>query len=92
MKVQFLTRVTWYDLTFAEGEIVDLDNGIANRLLRAGTIVPAPETVKENEVIESEETNGDQDITASEDGGVSKSLNDSVSKDAPKRRTNGRNK
>ena len=90
MKVQFTRRVIWYSSTWQDGEIVDLNKDLYSRLIRAGACVPVPETVEEEEVLEPKED--DKDITTSEDGSDSKSLDDSVSKDAPKRRVVRRHK
>jgi hypothetical protein len=55
MKAKFLKFVQWWDTPYGEGEVHDLDPVIFARLLRAGSIEPYKEQVKEIEKVEQPE-------------------------------------
>jgi len=47
MLAKFLTFVNWWETAYEEGKVYDLDPVIFARLLRAGSVEPYKETVKD---------------------------------------------
>ena len=82
----------WYDIVATKGDIIELDEGLFDRLLRAGYIEKA-EKPKRKEMFEPIiEAKDDQNELSSENSGDSKPTDDSVGKNASKGRADRRNK